>query len=92
MKDALLAFCGFLKMRKVLSSTIKPRMQTITILHASTRARAAMAWLRKTHSVIKHATAKEEKINERDQLMDQKDKAIVGQQQKCFSKVCVRYQ
>lgn len=75
MKDALLAFCGFLKMRKALSSTIKLRMQTITIHHASIRTRAFMAWLRVTHSPTKHVTAEEEKMNDSDHLMDQKGKA-----------------
>lgn len=75
MKDALVEFCGCLKMRKVLSSRMSPRMQTVTILHASIRARASMAWDRVTHSATKLATAEEEKMNERGQFVDQKDKA-----------------
>lgn len=75
MKDALVGFCGCLKMRKVLSSMMSPRMQTITILHASIRARASKARVRMTHSPTKHATAEEEKMNERDQFVDQKDEA-----------------
>lgn len=78
MKDALLSFCGFLKMRKALSSTIKPRMQTITIHHASVRTSAFMAWLRITHSPTKHVTAEEEKMNESDYLMDQKTKQLLA--------------
>lgn len=56
MKDALVAFCGCLQMSKVLTTTTRTRMQTITMLHASTRARASRAWVKVTHSATRHAT------------------------------------
>lgn len=71
MKDALVAFCGCLQMRKMLTSRMKTRMETVTTLQASIRARASMAWLRVTQSATTHATAEKEKMNKRDQFVAQ---------------------
>lgn len=80
MKDALVLFCGCLQMRNVLSSTMKARMQTTARLHASIRDRASMAWLMVTHSATTNATAEKEKMYERGQFVDLRDKEICGQQ------------
>lgn len=57
MKVALVGFCGFLKIRKVLISRRTPKRQTTAMLHASALASASSAWVKRTHSATKHATA-----------------------------------
>lgn len=88
MKDALVVFCGCQKMRNVLSSTMTPRMQTITILHASILAREFRALVRITHNATKHAAEEEEK------LKDKANKLTVKKQEeqlRFFHSVCIMY-
>lgn len=77
MKDALVVFCGCLQMRKVLSSTMKPRMQTVVIAHGSIETRSSMARFRVTHRPTIQATAEEEKMNKRHQFAEQKDRVTI---------------
>ena len=65
MKVALVVFCGCLKMRKVQSSTMTPRMQTTAILHASFLARESKALVRMTHNPMRDAPEEEEKLKDR---------------------------
>lgn len=60
MKDALVAFCGCLQMRKVLISTMEARTQISTRLHGSILDTASKAWVRVTHSPTTHATVQRE--------------------------------
>lgn len=85
MKDALVGFCGCRQMIRTMSSKMRAKMQTITMLHASIRARASRAWDRVTHSATTHATAENEKRNKKDQVQRDrgtfKSKEIVSGQE-----------
>lgn len=61
MKDALVGFCGCLKMRKVLSSRMTPMMQVTTMIQGSFALRAGKPWVKMTQSPIKHTTEEKER-------------------------------
>lgn len=67
MNDALVLFCGCLQMRTTLMSSMRARMQTITMAHTSALTRASMARDRMTHSATTTTTGEREKLDKRNQ-------------------------
>lgn len=61
MKDALVGFCGCLKMRKVLASRMTPMMQVTAMIHGSFSFRAVNPLVKMTQSPIKHTTGEKER-------------------------------
>lgn len=74
MKDALVGFCGCLKMRKVLISRMTPMMQVTTMIQGSFAFRAVNPFVKMTDSPIKHTTGKKEK----DRVSDGELAACIG--------------
>lgn len=79
MKDALVGFCGCLKMRKVLISRMTPIMQVTTMIQGSFAFRAVNPLLRMTHSPIKHTTGKR-----KDGVRDGAPPARIGSESRQF--------
>ena len=70
-------------MKKTMSTTATPRMQTSATLHGSTRDRAPRPRDRVTHSPITHATSEKEEMKERRRFVGQRGKSKMYQTRRC---------